>query len=327
MKDFSKLVLTPIIDKRGRHTHVYKKVISNFKKELLKKYRIDVVDGDDKVTKSLINDIENVIDIEKISKLNPQELIIVFKFRPLTVHGYKIMGIYEPESNVIFVNLKYRTGFNHEFGHFIFRTLTNYSNNEEVKNILNHFIPENFLDRKRDLHLRSVFKTYYGLNDVLKNGLPILTEISSALPDNLKEKLKGVDFPYVYLWKRVSGVIKGSEEYKSSFKVAVGDEVYNKTINFFNTLSENKRNLLDYTTEKVMKILPTFNDIKINSFFFYFNQNEPFARFFEQYISEKNPKSVGSKDPEEYKKNIDLYFTSKEMNELKIKFNKIINLI
>ena len=327
MKDISKLIRTQIVDKRGRPTHVYKKVGLDFKEGMLKKYKIDIIDGNDRITNSLIGDLKDVIDIEKVSKLNPQKLVINFEYKPQRQQGLKIKGAYEPASNTIYVNLKHKNSFNHEFGHFIFRTLTNYSNNEEVKNILNHFIPENFLDRKRDLHLRSVFKTYYGLNDVLKNGLPILTEISSALPDNLKEKLKDTDFPYVYLWKRVSGVIKGSEEYKSSFKVAVGDEVYNKTINFFNTLSENKRNLLDYTTEKVMKILPTFNDVKINSFFFYFNQNEAFARFFEQYISEKNPKSVGSKDPEEYKKNIDLYFTSKEMNELKIKFNKIINLI
>ena len=77
----------------------------------------------------------------------------------------------------------------------------------------------------------------------------------------------------------------------------------------------------------MMKELPIYYHIKLNTDFFYFNQNETFARFFEQYVLEKNPKSIGSKDPEEYKRNLGLYFTKDEMNELKNKFNKVMGLL
>lgn len=327
MKDISKLVRTQIVDKRGRPTHVYKKVGLDFKEGMLKKYKIDIIDGDDRITNSLIGDLKDVMDIEKVSKLNPQKLVINFEYKPQSQQGLKIKGAYEPASNTIYVNLKHKNSFNHEFGHFIFRTLTNYSSNEEIKNILNNFVSKDFLDKKKDLYFKTEFKNYYEINNVLKTEIPILTEISSALPDNLKEKLKGTDFPYVHLWKMLSGITKGNEEYVNSFKKAVGENLYNKTADFLNTLSKNKKDVLDFTCNQMIKELSVYYDMKFNADFFYFNQNETFARFFEQYVLERNLKSIGSKDPEEYKKNLGLYFTREEMDELKIKFNKIIGLL
>jgi len=327
MKDISKLVRTQVIDKRGRPTHVYKKVGLDFKEKMLKKYKIDIIDGNDRITNSLIGDLKDVIDIGKVSELNPQKLVINFEYKPQIQQGLKIRGAYEPASNTIYVNLKHKNSFNHEFGHFIFRTLTNHSNNEEIKNILNNFVSKDFLDKKKDLYFKTEFKNYYEINDILKTEIPILTEIRSALPDKLKEKLRDTDFPYIHLWKMVSEVTRDNEEYTNSFKKAIGENLYNKTVDFLNTLSENKKNILNFTCNQMIKELPVYYNMKFNADFFYFNQNETFARFFEQYVLEKNPKSIGSKDPEEYKKNLGLYFTKEEMDELKNKFNRIKELL
>ncbi len=333
-KDLSRLIPKIITDKRGKKTKVWvrenKPNLINASKEVLSsEYKIHVVDGNDKVTGRLISEIGKIIDIKKISALNGNILTLNFEYHPKTLaEGAILRAYYHNLENSIHVDPKYKNAFNHEFAHYIYRTLENLKD-PGIETLLQSFVSDEEVHSKKENFLKTEYQSYYHVENTLKEKLPILDEVLKHLPAETMEKMENTDFKYAYCWKMISGLVFASDEYRKSFEEIVGPATYVKTIAFLGSF------IKDNSVETLKSVSDTVDDLigKVPKYIFmrdnldkmYFNKNEFFARFFEQYMSESSETSYGSKSQDEYKKDPLLYFTNSEMLVFKNKFFKLLN--
>ncbi len=326
-KDLSRLIPKIITDKRGKKTKVW--IRENKKDNILSTYNIKIIDGNDNITLRLLSEIGKVIDIQKIFDLNSKALTLNFEYHPKTIlEGATLKAFYHNLENSINVDPKYKNAFNHEFAHYVYRTLANLKD-PRIETLLQSFVSDDEVHSKKENFLKTEYRSYYHVENTLKEKLPILDEVLKHLPSETLKKMENTDFKYAYCWKMISGLVFAPDEYRKSFEEVVGHDPYAKTIAYLGSFI--KGNSMDTfksitnTVDELLEKVPKYIFMRDNLDKMYFNKNEFFARFFEQYMSESSETSYGSKPQDEYKKDPLLYFTNSEMLVFKNKFFKLLN--